>query len=222
MFLLLWLQILCFLLLLLSIRLRVFLNRNNLLLNKLLDSARFLLYFLFNELLNVLLGSSHLDPLLCLVQSSAIMPLHVINLFVEHRQPLVLCLHGLLHFYLKAIQVVSHLFDLLIRVRMAMLFLSLVGDCADLRVDLILQALHLLLRKGGSMLGFLNGQLNCSVVALDLTVNNGFELLNLFSLLARHWSDAHPMWRRVSRRVGNILLCLQLPQERSHGVLTQL
>ena len=94
---------------------------------------------------------------------------------------------------------------------MAMLFLSLVGDCADLRVDLILEALHLLLHKGGSMLGFLYGQLNSSVIPLNLTVNHDFELLDLLRLLTRHWSDAYPMWRRVSRRVWNVLLCLKLP-----------
>jgi len=105
----------------------------------------------------------------------------------------------------------SDLFDLLVRVQMAMLFLPLLGDCADLRVDLILEALHLLLYKGGSMLRFLYGQLDDSVVALYLTVNHDLELLHLFGLLSRHWSYANPMWRRVSCRVGNILLCLQLP-----------
>lgn len=91
------------------------------------------------------------------MKSSTIVPLHFINLFVECRESLVLCLHGLLHFALKAVQVVSDLFDLFVRVRMAELFLSLVGNSADLSVDLILEALHLLLHKGGGMLRFLYG-----------------------------------------------------------------
>ena len=91
------------------------------------------------------------------MKSSTIVPLHFINLFVECRQSLVLCLHGLLHFALKAAQIVSDLFDLFVRVSMAELFLSFVGDCADLSVDLILEALHLLLHKGGGMLCLLYG-----------------------------------------------------------------
>ena len=75
-------------------------------------------------------------------------------------------------------------------------------------MDLILEALHLLLHKEGGMFRFLYSQLNSSVVALELSVDHDFELLNLLGLLARHWSDAHPVWRRVSRRVGHILLGL--------------
>lgn len=67
MFLLLWLQILRLLLFLQCIWLGVLLNSNNLLLDKLLDSARFLLYFLLNELLNVLLRSGYPKSLLNMV-----------------------------------------------------------------------------------------------------------------------------------------------------------
>jgi hypothetical protein len=208
MFLLLRLHFLCLQLLLLCIRLCVLLNCNNFLLYELLDSARFLLYLLLNHLLNVLLGCGHPELLLSLVKSSTIVPLHFINLFVECRQSLVLCLHGLLHFALKAVQVVSDLFDLFVRVSVAELFLSLVGNSADLSVDLILEALQLLLHKGGGMLRLLYGQLNSSVVALELSVDHDFELLDLLGLLPRHRSDAHPVWRRVSRRVRHILLCL--------------
>jgi len=52
---------------------------------------------------------------------------------------------------------VSDLFDFFVRVGVAELILSLQGDCADLSVDLILEALHLLLHKGGGMLRFLYG-----------------------------------------------------------------
>ena len=78
----------------------------------------------------------------------------------------------------------SDLFDIFIRVSVAELFLSLEGDRANLSVDLILEALHLLLHKGGGMLRFLYGQLDSSVVALELTVDHDFELLDLLGLFA--------------------------------------